>query len=170
MFHRRPAPLAVAAASVVVVTALVAGCADEADGGDLGDLDPETTAVEFRFRDSSVPPEYHRSYTLTVDADEVRMVVDVYGDELHDVTAPVDAATWDRVLDRLADLGRAGDVGGDCDGGTSSTLRVTDGDAPVLEARVAVCGGEGAEAADRLRRVVDPARDLVDADALLATD
>jgi hypothetical protein len=41
----------------------------------------ETTIKEitYHFGDASVPPNYHRSYTITVTADSVKIVVDSYG-------------------------------------------------------------------------------------------
>jgi hypothetical protein len=47
-----------------------------------------------RFNDSSVPPEYHRRYTLTADAESAQLVVDSYGDVLHDVTEPNEGDRW----------------------------------------------------------------------------
>jgi hypothetical protein len=36
--------------------------------------------ITYRFEDSSVPPEYHRSYTITLTPERVNIVVDSYGD------------------------------------------------------------------------------------------
>ena len=36
--------------------------------------------VEYRYGDSSVPPPYHRSYSIVVTSDSVSTVVDSYGD------------------------------------------------------------------------------------------
>jgi hypothetical protein len=40
----------------------------------------------YRFRDSSTPPKYHRSYTVTVTEENVHTTVDVYGTILADTT------------------------------------------------------------------------------------
>lgn len=162
-------------AIVLVVPLLLAACADE--GGDrlTGDLDPASAVVEYRYRDSSVPPEYHRSYTLTVGAGEARVVVDAYGDELHDVTEPVSDADWRALLDRVeaVDPGTGGADGEDgCAGGTGRALRVTDAghgdDAPALDVSVEVCNG-GEQQADALDEVVAPVLDRFDMSTLLAT-
>ena len=42
----------------------------------------ETTMVVYRFGDSSVGPEYHRSFTLSVSAKEIKLSVDSYGTTL----------------------------------------------------------------------------------------
>lgn len=166
--RRRLLPLAGAAC---VAASVVAGCAD--DEGSAPTVDPDTAVVEYRFTDSSVPPEYHRSYTLTVADGEARIVVDSYGDTLHDETEDVDEATWTALLDNVERVDGLGDgPDEDCDGGTSHELRVTDGEHsdgdPAVAAHVGVCGGSGRGDADRVERAVQPALDLFDMDLLLA--
>ena len=164
-----------AAAAAVLVGTVLGSCADEA-GEDLGatDLDPATAEVEYRFNDSSVAPEYHRSYTITVQGGEARMVVDSYGDELHDVTEPVDDEVWTDLLARVAALPpTGGEPSDDCTGGTSRELQATDvkhppGDPAVL-VRAAPCGGEGEEDADAIDAAVEPVVALFDTEELLAT-
>ena len=38
--------------------------------------------ITYHFQDASVPPEYHRSYTVIVDKDRLTITVDSYGDIL----------------------------------------------------------------------------------------
>jgi hypothetical protein len=59
-----------------VVAMLLGACAQEADDSGATDLDPASAMVEYRYNDSSVPPEYHRSYTITVREGEARMATD----------------------------------------------------------------------------------------------
>ena len=40
---------------------------------------PADATVSYTFRDSSVPPPYHRSYVITFNRDRARIVVDRYG-------------------------------------------------------------------------------------------
>ncbi len=91
-------------------------------------------SVEYRFFDSSVPPPYHRSYTLIVRPGEARVIVDSYGDVLHDERIPIDDADWDRCA--LAASALAGLAGGVFDdgftGGTADRLVVRDHDGVVL--------------------------------------
>lgn len=163
--HRRLSrPIAVAAI-------LAAACSGEA-GGAAG-IDLATAQVEYRFNDSSVPPEYHRSYTVTVADGEARMVVDSYGDELHDVTAPVDDETWADAIERLEALDvRTRRAEDGCTGGTSRELRVTDADhatdEPALEVYTEVCNG-GEDEADAVDAAVAPVLALFDTETLLAT-
>ena len=166
----------VATGAVAVVAVLVLGaCAGEADDVGASGLDPASATIDYRFGDSSVPPEYHRSYTITVQDGEARMVVDSYGDVLHDVTETVDDATWADLLDRVAalevrDPGRSSE----CDGGTSRELRATDAEHPESDPSVLVhaevCGGEGGDDADAIDAVIEPVLGLFDAEELLATD
>jgi hypothetical protein len=151
------------------VPLLLGACSDDGGGAQP---DPDTAVVTYRFIDSSVPPDYHRSYTLTVADGEARMVVDSYGDELHDVTQPVDDATWSELLDRATPLDGVDEDGDDgCVGGTSHRLRVTDADHPdddpVVAASVYRCQG-GEEQAAALADAVRPVLDQFDLGTLLA--
>lgn len=85
-------------------------------------------SVEYRFHDSSVPPPYHRSYTLLVLPDAARVVVDSYGDVLHDVRIDIDAGTWERCAAAAASLAEIPGVEFDdgFTGGTADRLVVRD--------------------------------------------
>lgn len=167
--------LPILATTVLVVPALLPACAGETGDSVIGGLDPATAVVEYRYSDTSVPPEFHRSYTLTVRDGEARVVVDVYGDELHDVTEPVSDTDWRALLDRVERLGAGigrGDADIGCDGGTGRSLLVTDADhgddAPALDASVYVCNG-GERQAEMLEDVVGPVLERFDMSTLLAT-
>jgi len=56
----------------------------------LSALVPNATEIEYRFSDSTVAPEYHRSYTVTARSDDASIVVDSYGDALHEARPPPD--------------------------------------------------------------------------------
>ena len=90
--------------------------------------------VEYRFFDASVPPPFHRSYTLVVRPGEARVIVDSYGDVLHDERLVIDAADWDRCA--LAAGALAGLADGEFDdgftGGTADRLVVRDHDGAVV--------------------------------------
>lgn len=42
------------------------------------------TKIEYSFKDASVPPQYHRSYKITITGDRLHLIVDSYGDILVD--------------------------------------------------------------------------------------
>ncbi len=99
---------------------------DDGGGGGGGEkqeyADPATTTVKVAFRDSSVPPEYHRSWQLTLDQESIRLVVDSYGDVLSDETLPMPALEWERFTADLpaavAELGEPAPGQEGCSGGT----------------------------------------------------
>lgn len=103
-------------------------------GHDRDEDEPGGPAVEYRFFDSSVPPPFHRSFTLEVRPDSARLVVDSYGDVLRDVRLLLDAAAWDRCATAASSLAEL--VGGDFDdgytGGTADRLVVRDHDGEVI--------------------------------------
>lgn len=106
------------------------------------------TQVVWRFRDSSVPPEYHRSYVITVTPASIRKVVDSYGKVLGDESAPFDQARFDRVLAAIAKHGLAArppaaEESG-CSGGTSHGIEVTAGASVLLAGEQDHCGGRDA--------------------------
>jgi hypothetical protein len=53
------------------------------------------TKIVYSFKDASVPPQYHRSYTITVTRDQIHIVVDSYGDILADTTIDIPEQTID---------------------------------------------------------------------------
>ena len=44
--------------------------------------DQKVTRITYRFIDSSVPPQYHRSYSIEVYPTSIKLIVDSYGDVL----------------------------------------------------------------------------------------
>ena len=174
--RRRTSSTAALAGLAVLVGAATAGaCASDADPADEAvELDPASATVEYHYQDSSVPPEYHRSYTLTVTQGEADLVVDSYGDVLHDETAPIDEAAWEDLLAAVSEDGLSGGGAADgCSGGTGRDLRATDVDHPASDPAVAVsievCGGDGEDAAARVDAVVEPILARFDMAALLAS-
>lgn len=63
-----------------------------------GELPPSAT-VTYEFRDSSVPPPFHRSFVLVFDRSQARIVVDSYGDILAEQATPMTPEAWDRVAE-----------------------------------------------------------------------
>jgi hypothetical protein len=152
---------------IVAGMAAMAGC-----GSDATETSDAASEITYHFHDASVPPEYHRSYVVTASDGEVNIVVDSYGDVLHDEDAPLDAATFRTVVDEVdaLDVGEPADDDG-CTGGTSSELTVSDADGSVLEAVSTVsCGGEGGDDMDRLAAAIAPLLAGFDMDRLLAAD
>ena len=57
--------------------------------------------VTYHFGDASVPPEYHRSYTITVNTDKVRIVVDSYGEILAKKEYEITNKQFDDIINSL---------------------------------------------------------------------
>lgn len=55
--------------------------------------------VTLRFQDSSVPPQYHRSYTIVVETGSVQTTVDVYGAIIARDRRDLDPAEWPALLE-----------------------------------------------------------------------
>lgn len=120
---------------ILVVTTLslwMTSMASCGTGGRSGPQDPAggdpATTVVVRFHDSSVPPEYHRSWTLRLSDQRISLVVDSYGDVVARETAPMPRRMWADFVagldDELAALPDPveGEV---CPGGTSVDFEVT---------------------------------------------
>lgn len=64
--------------------------------------------IEYRFSDSSTPPQYHRSYRITVFPDKVHVTVDVYGTELANETYAINSSDFEKLVNLTKDLDSAG--------------------------------------------------------------
>jgi hypothetical protein len=62
---------------------------------------PTFDRVEYRYQDASVPPKYHRSYTIDIDATAktIKADVDVYNKPLANATHPLSDADWKKLED-----------------------------------------------------------------------
>jgi hypothetical protein len=148
---------------------LAVACGDDGAATDVT-TGPDTTeaarevalggdaVIEYRYGDSSVPPEYHRSYTLTVTRERVDAVVDSYGEVLHEISASLPREVW-------RELSSAGEVvaidepgdGEGCAGGTSRRLEIDDGGTALVDLGFGVCGTESIAAGERVDRYIAPA-------------
>lgn len=169
--------------SALVGASELSACGDDSRQGDdttvdttvasdeTGELDASSTVVEYHFGDSSVPPEHHRSYTLTVRQGKARLVVDSYGDVLHDVSQPIGPAMWTALLDEAAALESfSPEEEQGCTGGTSRSLEVDEGDSgtPVVSIDIALCDGANEAEAAALESMMKPVLDEFDMTTLLA--
>lgn len=171
---RRRAVGIAAAVSVVIIAAIAilvlrdSGDTTDHGGGWIGPIDGDPQVI-YEYHDASVAPEYHRSYTLTVWEGSARLVVDSYGDNIHDVTVPVDDATWQQTLDdALAYYGTDSVENNGCTGGTADEITVVDGnDEEVVHVFMDHC-----DTGDTvyIRSAVGTVLGLFDLTTLLATD
>lgn len=130
----------------------------------------DDSEVVFRFRDSSVPPPFHRSYLLTVTRSTTSIVVKDYTDVLAERSVPTTAEAWDAILLGYAPI--AGltpeDPARGCTGGTGVGVQVRNGEALITSFDAEVCGGVNSSIADQVREWLAPARSLLPPMAELA--
>lgn len=156
---------------LMVVLLLTSACGGPAEGEaeEATPPDSATTQVEAHYRDSSVPPQYHRSWTLTLNHAEAHIIIDSYGDVIADETVAMPAAMWDAFV---ADLERSLDAldepsgEGACPGGTGVGLEVSDGGAADSRVEVDGCADSDRALRDEIKELVRPFTDLVDLETL----
>ncbi|MBQ8066057.1 MAG: hypothetical protein IJ200_10435 [Prevotella sp.] len=122
-------------------------------GGSCGDASEHSTAlpdlseatqIEYRFGDTSLPPDYHRSYTITITETSKSITVDSYGDILLSRNYPNSSASFTDFKEELSKKGIAKhdkvDAGG-CSGGTTESIRVCNDKECFFDAYVYHCEG-----------------------------
>ena len=101
--------------------------------------------ITYHFGDASIPPEYHRSYTVTVTTDKIRIVVDSYGDILADKEYEITSKQFDDIRNSLKrNKIRNCTLGDDkgCSGGTIERISFSDGENKIFSGSVYHCGGK----------------------------
>lgn len=101
--------------------------------------------VTYRFTDSSVPPRYHRSYSIVVTAQAITVTVDSYGDIVAQQSLPSSATQLQAalaVLDEAAISPGRKDSNPRCTGGTSDRITGDRQGQTVFSAYRYNCGGE----------------------------
>ncbi|TAL69815.1 MAG: hypothetical protein EPN82_04120 [Bacteroidetes bacterium] len=103
------------------------------------------TKIIYYYYDSSVPPKYHRSYTITITSDSIRIIVDSYGDVINDKEFEIDSNQFELikkslVLNRIKKGKKIESKG--CTGGTSDKIEYYDNDKCLLSASAYHCGNK----------------------------
>ncbi len=87
----------------------------------------EVTFIKYRFVDASVPPDYHRSYTVTATESDWHYTVDSYGTIISDSTQKMTEAWWREIKHAYKKanlrLGKEREVFG-CTGGKQVIIEV----------------------------------------------
>lgn len=105
----------------------------------------QTTKMEYRFGDSSVPPQYHRSYTISISISEKTITIDSYGDVLLQRQYDNTAEEYQKFREAVAEKGISTHEETDalgCTGGKTEYVRLYKGDEVYFDAYVYHCGGE----------------------------
>ena len=123
---------------------------------------PPSATVTYEFHDSSVPPPFHRSFVLTFDRTQARIVVDSYGSVLADRTASMSPEAWDRVAAGYPDVSAlmVADPGDSCTGSTGFSTTIADDRTVRFTLSGLACGEVNSETAERLAAWVGPVRSL----------
>lgn len=158
--------IVVMSASVV----LVAACGGSSEEGSVGL--PDEATVSYAYVDASVPPQYHRSVTLTVTREDAHIVVDSYGDVLADERTPTPAAVWETLgatLPAVEGLSVA-DPAQACTGGTAIRLTVATPADTLVDLDPQFCGGSNDALEAPIGAWIAPARELFPAMDVLAPE
>ncbi len=65
--------------------------------------------IEYRFRDSSTPPQYHRSYLIRATEEKVEFKIDVYGTILVDTVFGIEASRFQQLKSKAEMLDPPGE-------------------------------------------------------------
>lgn len=117
--------------------------------------------VSYVFLDSSVPPPYHRSYELTVRADESRIAVDSYGDVLAQERVATDPTVWSTLgatIEEVTSLSAQQPEEG-CTGGTVTSLTVVREGDVLVDLVLDQCADVNTEAVEVVNSWIAPARE-----------
>ncbi len=109
------------------------------------ELKYQTRKIVYEFIDSSVPPEYHRSYTITVSFQKVKIIVDSYGEILAEREYDIKKEQFEYILESFFknQIGNEnlGDEDG-CTGGTTEKLSLLHGEKEIFNGIIYHCGGK----------------------------
>jgi len=130
---------------LVFIALLTAFTACGSDDDAINKNYDDTQKIRYHYGDSSVPPQYHRSYTITIYRDMVKIVVDSYGNILAEENYEISNEQFDDIISsmknneiRNCELGE--DAG--CDGGNSESVTYINTGEIILDGEVYHCGGE----------------------------
>ena len=126
----------------IFLTVITIGC--NVDGED-NMTNATIQEITYHFKDASVPPEYHRSYTITVTTDKLRIVVDSYGEILADKEYEITSKQFNDIKNSLEkNKIRNCTLGDDegCTGGTIERISFSDGKNKMFSGSVYHCGGK----------------------------
>jgi hypothetical protein len=102
--------------------------------------------IVYTYRDSSVPPQDHRSYVITVRPEKVEIVVDSYGDVLARKEHKITREEFNGILESFKRNGiRSAEVGTPdegCVGGTGERVSCSNGKKQLFSGTLDHCGGE----------------------------
>ncbi len=115
--------------------ALMAALAAAMPGQEANMNYDDVTRVEYIFTDSSVPPQYHRSFAIEATRDSALVVVDSYGEVLARETRAVTPNEFQSLMETLAaaELSIVPEKESEgCTGGTTEAVVLYEGESEVF--------------------------------------
>lgn len=102
--------------------------------------------IVYRFGDSSVPPKYHRSYSVCLTEQKISVKVDSYGDILADTSYLISESQFKEALKianecEFSNKKKSEDREG-CTGGTTVTLEISQDSKVLINGHNYNCGGQ----------------------------
>jgi hypothetical protein len=99
----------------------------------------------YQFHDSSVPPEYHRSFTITMTHDSISKMVDSYGDTISYQVNKIERSKFEDLKkivkeSELKNRKPTGQPG--CSGGTGVSIYCFNKQKIIFEGYASFCGGK----------------------------
>lgn len=129
---------------------IIFNCFDNCDIGNRSvskqvELKNQIQKIVYQFIDSSVPPEYHRSYTITVNPQKLKIVVDSYGEILAEREYEITKGQFEYILESFfknqIENENLSDEDG-CTGGTTEKLSLLNDEKEIFNGIVYHCGGK----------------------------
>lgn len=101
--------------------------------------------IVFHYQDSSVPPEDHRSYTISAYPDSISIIVDSYGDIINEKTFNLSKEKFDSLImaldkNKIKNCKETNHKG--CTGGTSRSVIVYGESETFTNGTMSMCGGK----------------------------
>ncbi len=99
----------------------------------------------YHFGDASVPPKYHRSYTIMVTPAKIYLTIDVYGEVVAEDSLVLTKTAYDSFATAINNLhikNRKEDVQKGCTGGTTDRLALYTGSSKEVKGFIYYCGGQ----------------------------
>lgn len=162
----RPATAILAATLTAAVVGALGGCSTPEASPGMSTAVPsgalsDTATVTYAFTDASVPPQYHRSFRLTVTRGTTSIVVDSYGDVLAEESVPTPPEVWAALDPAALESLTVTSTEEGCTGGTSTGLTVVDGSDTLVDLQAEECGGLNEVAVAAINGWIAPARMLL---------
>ncbi|MFH1829657.1 MAG: hypothetical protein ABH871_02620 [Pseudomonadota bacterium] len=133
--------------ALILALILFSGCLGEGfamSESNRSDNPVQIKKIIYQFHDASVPPQYHRSYVITVTPGMAKIVIDSYGDILAGKQNKITEKQFEGIVKSLRKNGiknvKLKDNEG-CTGGTGESISYSDEQKEIFSGTVYHCGG-----------------------------